>query len=120
MTDEPALSTANAATVNPGTGEPRITADALIDLRLNHPLAKQMRLLCRHDQLFWTEAGHELAAKAMELDPVYAPFNLARYRWFTDRLQRAAREVTQILILGAGFDSRAMTLPEVALRQVQV
>ena len=117
MTDEAAP---GAGQASEATGDPRITADALIDLRLNHPLAKQMRLLCPHDQLFWTPEGADLAAKAMALDPVYAPFNIARYRWFTDRLQRAAREAPQILILGAGFDSRAMALPEVALRQVQV
>ncbi|HVI89861.1 MAG TPA: class I SAM-dependent methyltransferase [Dongiaceae bacterium] len=94
--------------------DPRVTADGLVDLRLNHPLAKGQNLLCPHDRLFWNEAGRELAAMAQQLDPVYAPFNIARYRWFTERLLRAARDMPQILILGAGFDSRAMALPQQA------
>lgn len=92
--------------------DPRITADGLIDLRLHHPLAKGQNLLCPYDHLFWNEAGRDLAAMAQAVDPTYAAFNIARYRWFTERLQRAAREVSQILILGAGFDSRAMALPQ--------
>jgi len=100
--------------------DPRITADALVDLRLNHPLAKQQRLLCPHDQLFWTEAGRDLAQMALAVDPVYASFNIARYRWFTERLLRAADDVPQIIILGAGFDTRAMTLPQLAQRKLQV
>lgn len=102
------------------TRDPRVTADGLVDLRLNHPLAKRQNLLCPHDHLFWSEAGRELAAMAQQLDPVYAPFNIARYRWFTERLLRAAQEAPQILILGAGFDSRAMALPQQAGGAVQI
>jgi methyltransferase (TIGR00027 family) len=91
---------------------PQITADALIDLRLHHPLSKRQQLLCPHDQLFWTAAGRDLAMLAMTLDPVYASFNIVRYKWFTERLLRAAGEVPQILLLGAGFDSRAFALPQ--------
>ncbi|HVJ42061.1 MAG TPA: SAM-dependent methyltransferase [Dongiaceae bacterium] len=91
--------------------DPRITADGLIDLRLHHPLTKGQNLLCPYDHLFWNEAGRDLATLAQAVDPSYAAFNIARYRWFTERLHRAAKEVPQILILGAGFDSRAMALP---------
>lgn len=111
----------------PGTEEyqaeardPRVTADALVDLRLNHPLAKGQKLLCPHDQLFWSEAGRDLAAMAQQVDPAFAPFNIARYRWFTERLQRAAGEVAQILILGAGFDSRAMVLPQLLEGRIEI
>lgn len=97
-----------------------ISAEALIDLRLHHPLAKQQHLLYPHDQLFWTEAGRDQAAMLMEIDPVFAPFTIARYKWFTERLQRAAEQVKQILILGAGFDSRVMSLPQLGQGDLQV
>lgn len=105
---------------NQATRDPRVTADALVDLRLNHPLAKRQNLLCPHDRLFWNEAGRDLAAMAQQLDPVFAPFNIARYRWFTERMQRAAQDMPQILILGAGFDSRAMVLPQLASGKLAV
>jgi methyltransferase (TIGR00027 family) len=119
MTDEKA-SDGTAGTGSAALSDPRITADALIELRLHHPLAKKQHLLCPHDQLFWTPAGRDLFQMAIQVDPVYAPFNIARYRWFTERMQRAAREVSQILLLGAGFDSRAMALPELASGKLQV
>ncbi|HWT99314.1 MAG TPA: class I SAM-dependent methyltransferase [Terriglobales bacterium] len=100
--------------------DPRVTADALVDLRLNHPLAKGQNLLCPHDRLFWNETGRDLASTAQQLDPVFAPFNIARYRWFTERLQRAAQDMPQILVLGAGFDSRAMALPQLASGKLTV
>jgi methyltransferase (TIGR00027 family) len=101
-------------------GDPRVTADGLVDLRLHHPLAKRQNLLCPHDRLFWNEAGRELATMAQQLDPVYAAFNIARYRWFTERLRQAAQDVPQILILGAGFDSRATALPQLTTGKLTV
>jgi methyltransferase (TIGR00027 family) len=117
MTDE---TEGGASIGTEGLSDPRVTADALIELRLHHPLAKQQHLLCPHDQLFWTPEGRKLFEMAVMVDPPCVPFNIARYRWFTERLQRAAGEVSQILILGAGFDSRAMALPQVATGQLQV
>ncbi len=46
--------------------------------------------------------------------------NIVLYKWFTERLQRAAGEVPQILMLGAGFDSRAVTLPQLATGALQL
>jgi methyltransferase (TIGR00027 family) len=108
--DEPIA--ANPAIDDGTSASQQVTADALIDLRLHHPLAKRQQLLCPQDHLFWSEAGRDLAVMAMTLDPVYAPFNIVRYKWFTERLLRAADEVPQILLLGAGFDSRALALPQ--------
>lgn len=90
-----------------------ITADALIELRLHSPLATQLALPGSHDALFHTAQGRELARMALSVDPVYEQYNLARYRWFCDRIDEAAATLPQLVILGAGFDTRAMTLPSV-------
>lgn len=88
-----------------------ITADALIALRTEHPLAARLALPPTHDRLFLTKGGREMAARAQAVDPVYAQFNLARYLWFAERLADAAGRLPQFVVAGAGFDTRTMTLP---------
>jgi methyltransferase (TIGR00027 family) len=97
-----------------------IGASALIDLRLHHPLAKHQHVCGHHDQFFWVQAGSEWAAMLVDADPLYAPFVIARHRWFAERLQRAADQAKQILVLGAGFDGRPMSLVQLGLGQLQV
>ncbi|HTW29813.1 MAG TPA: class I SAM-dependent methyltransferase [Acetobacteraceae bacterium] len=101
----------------PGPFDPvsvQVTADALVELRLHHPLARELGLPESHDRLFWTEQGRTLAGMAAAVDPVYEQYNLVRYRWFCERMGEAAARMQQILLLGAGLDTRALTLPAFA------
>lgn len=97
-----------------------VTADGLVDLRLHNELAKRLKLHCPYDHLFWTQEGHDLACMAIQLDPVFAQHNLTRYKWFSGQMAKAAASLDQILILGAGFDTRSLTLPRVAAGKLQV
>lgn len=93
-------------------GGVQITADALIHLRARSPLAHRLAIQCPYDRLFLTEAGAALAKMALSLDPVYEQFNLVRYAWFTRRMSQHAARYGQIVILGAGYDTRSLALPE--------
>ncbi|MDY0884914.1 class I SAM-dependent methyltransferase [Dongia soli] len=97
-----------------------VTADGLVDLRLHNDLAKRLKLHCPYDHLFWTKEGRDLAGMAIQLDPVFAQHNLARYKWFSGQMTKAAGSLDQILILGAGFDTRSLTLPRVTAGKLQV
>jgi methyltransferase (TIGR00027 family) len=98
----------------------QVTADGLVDLRLHNDLAKRLTLHCPYDHLFWTQEGHDLACMAQRLDPVFAQHNLARYKWFSGQMTKAAASLDQILIFGAGFDTRSLTLPRAAAGKLQV
>lgn len=91
--------------------EVQVTADALTSLRTSSPLAAALGLDCPYDHLFANDAGKQLAAMALSLDPVYEQYNVVRYKWFTEQLDGAAGQFDQILLLGAGFDTRALTRP---------
>lgn len=90
--------------------EVHITADALIALRATSPLAARWGVAAPYDTLFATPAGRRLADLALSVDPVYEAFNLARFRWFSERFADAAAAGRQIVLLGAGFDTRGDAL----------
>ena len=92
-------------------GKVQITADALIHLRAESPLARRLGIDCPYDRLFQTEAGAALAETALSMDPVYEQFNLVRYAWFSRRMAELAAGYDQMVILGAGYDTRSLTLP---------
>lgn len=92
-------------------GKVQITADALIHLRAESPLARRLGIECSYDRLFQTEAGTALAETALSMDPVYEQFNLVRYAWFSRRMAELAAGFAQMVILGAGYDTRSLTLP---------
>lgn len=96
-----------------------VTADGLIELRTRSPLARRLGIEAPHDHLFATEAGRGLAVMATALDPVYEQYNLVRYRWFGERLARWA-SFRQILVLGAGYDTRTLALPVEGRRVFEV
>ncbi|MCG8548303.1 MAG: class I SAM-dependent methyltransferase [Alphaproteobacteria bacterium] len=98
----------------------QITADALTSLRSTSPLAVELGLDCPYDSLFANEAGRGLAEMALSLDPVYEQYNMVRYKWFTERLNAAAEGFEQIVLLGVGFDTRALTLPALTGGDCQV
>lgn len=88
----------------------QITADALIHLRATSPLARELGIDCPYDPLFRTEDGAALAATALSLDPVYEQFNLVRYAWFSHRMSDHAGRYPQLVVLGAGYDTRSLSL----------
>jgi len=88
----------------------QITADALIHLRATSPLARELAIECPYDHLFRTEEGAALAAMAQSLDPVYEQFNMVRYAWFALRMSDHAGRYPQLVILGAGYDTRSLSL----------
>jgi methyltransferase (TIGR00027 family) len=94
----------------PPSGKVQITADALIHLRTSSPLARRLGIECPYDPLFLTAAGAELAKMALSLDPVYEQFNLVRYAWFARRMSEQAGRFAQMVILGAGYDTRSLAL----------
>lgn len=86
--------------------EVHVTADALIALRATSPLAVRWSVAAPYDRLFATQAGRRLADLALSVDPVYEAFNLARFRWFSERFADAVAADRQVVLLGAGFDTR--------------
>lgn len=90
-------------------GTPGSTADGLVILRAGSQ-AQAAGLTDPHAGWFVSEAGHQLVRMATEVDPVYAQCNLARFLHTSARLRELAGEYTQVVLLGAGFDTRALWL----------
>lgn len=86
----------------------QITADGLIALRADNTLMQQVGASDPYASWFVTGEGRQLATFALEMDPVYAVFNLARYRWFSERLAAAVARFSQFVVLGAGYDTRPL------------
>ncbi len=84
----------------------QVTADGLIALRADDSLMKRVGASDPFAVWFLTEEGRGLAEFASRSDPVYTIFNLVRYRWFSERLADAAGRYSQIVVLGAGYDTR--------------
>lgn len=84
----------------------QITADGLIVLRADRALMERVGASDPYAPWFVTEAGRRLADFAAATDPVYVVFNLARYRWFSERLIAATERFSQFVVLGAGYDTR--------------
>lgn len=85
------------------------TADGLVVIRSGH----QARKLGLHDpfaEWFVAEEGYRLVQMARDVDAVYEEFNLARYLYTSSRMTKLAGQYEQMVILGAGFDCRALWL----------
>lgn len=96
-----------------------MTADGLTTVR-GSQMARQHGVIDPFAHWFITEAGDYLADKAIELDSIYAYFNLTRYGYTTQRLNELATQYRQMVFLGSGFDCRAMWLDNIQLHGVQV
>jgi methyltransferase (TIGR00027 family) len=88
----------------------QITADGLIVLRADEVMMDAVGASDPYASWFVTEDGRWLAILASETDPVFAAFNLARYRWFSEQLESAAATLSQFVVLGAGYDTRFLQL----------
>ena len=96
------------------------TADALVVLRANEALTGPFGIADPYARYFVTDAGKRMVEMAESVDPCYASFNLARYRYFTERIRDAAGQYRQILFLGAGYDTRSISMPEFGGGSVEV
>jgi methyltransferase (TIGR00027 family) len=93
------------------------TSDALCVLRSS---AEAERFGVRDPYAAWfvTAAGRRVFELARTVDPTFVAYNLARYVETTQVLGEAARRGKQIVVLGAGTDCRALTMPELAASRV--
>ncbi len=89
------------------------TSDALCVLRAS-PEAKSFDVHDPYAPWFVTDEGTRVFELARAVDRTFAAYNLARYVETTRALLSAARGGQQIVVLGAGSDCRALTLPELA------
>jgi methyltransferase (TIGR00027 family) len=89
------------------------TSDALCVLR-SSPEAGRFGVRDAYAAWFVTEAGTRVFELARAVDPTFVAYNLARYVETTRVLAEAARRGQQIVVLGAGTDCRALTMPELA------
>ena len=87
------------------------TNDALCVLR-SGPEATRFGVLDPYAGWFVTPAGERMYQLASTVDKTFVPYNLARYVVTTRALAAAAHARKQIVVLGAGTDCRALTLPE--------
>ncbi len=101
---------------NEATG---MTADGLVVLRAS-PEAAEIGIHDPYAASFASEAGRKMAQVGSETDRAHKYFNLARFRYTTEALQAAAAKYTQVVILGSGFDTRSLWLPEFASGRVRV
>jgi methyltransferase (TIGR00027 family) len=96
------------------------TADSLVIIRADVNLAKPFGVDDPFAHLFVTEAGKRMASMAISVDPCYVDFNLVRYRHITERIRDAISRYHQILFLGAGYDTRAISMIEFSDNPVEV
>lgn len=89
-----------------------ITADALVVLRADKNLSARFRFNDSTASWFITEQGKAMAAMAQSVDPAYVDFNMTRYQYFQYELAMAFNQYEQILVLGAGYDTRAIRLAQ--------
>ena len=98
----------------------QVTADALVVIRANEVLAGLLRIVDPYARYFVTDAGKRMVEMAESVDPCYVTFNLVRYRYFTERIREATARYRQFLFLGAGYDTRAISMPEFGCGSVDV
>lgn len=92
-----------------------ITADGLVALRASED-AQRFGVEDPYAAWFVTDEGRALRATAMRIDRVYDAFNLARFRYTTALLRAHGGAFPQVVLLGAGFDCRALWLEELRTR----
>ncbi len=69
-----------------------------------------------HAALFVSDGIRRHAAASYAADPRTVDLCFARFRRFSERMASAAAEVNQVLMLGVGYDTRALWLPEIVAR----
>ncbi len=95
------------------------TADGLAVVR-GSDQASDMGVLDPHAALFVDDAGRRLAEAAGRIDKVYPVYNLARFRWSSERVKALLTQVRQVVLPGVGFDTRALWYEPVASARLPV
>lgn len=93
--------------------EIQIAADPMIIIRAEQ-LPRRLDLVDPHAGWFITDGSRALEKIAERLDPMFTELNLARFARMSEAMQDAARHFPQILILGAGYDTRPLWLDGLA------
>jgi methyltransferase (TIGR00027 family) len=86
-----------------------ITADGLVVIRASEDAVK-IGVNDPFAAWFITDEGRKLAENALRLDQVYSDFNLARFKYTSGRLTALAGNFRQTVLLGSGYDTRALWL----------
>ena len=74
-------------------------------LRADSQLCAEIGIIDPYAPYFVTDAGRALCHKIItEMEGIYAHYNLARYQYFTRHMEQ--QQFEQLLVLGAGFDTR--------------
>lgn len=97
----------------------QIAADPMIVIRAER-MPERLDLVDPHAGFFLTDGSRALEQIAERLDPMFADLNLARFRRMSDRMIAAAARVPQIVLLGAGYDTRPLWLKGLAGREITV
>lgn len=97
----------------------QIAADPMIVIRAER-LPQRLELIDPHAGFFLTDGSRALERIAERLDPMFADLNLARFRRMSDRMIEAAGRVPQLVLLGAGYDTRPLWLKGLAGRNITV
>lgn len=97
-----------------------VTADGLVVLRADLQYSSVLKEQDPHAKWFVTEAGKQFVQMATSMDPVYVQFNMARYNYMTQQMKQAVQQVDQVVIAGAGYDTRPLWLKEFQKRQIPV
>ncbi|MEM9149145.1 MAG: class I SAM-dependent methyltransferase [Cyanobacteria bacterium P01_F01_bin.3] len=95
------------------------TADGLVVIRAGAQ-ASTLGISDPFAPWFVTSEGHKLVNMAKATDPVYEKFNLSRFQYTTSRLQELVTTYEQVILLGAGFDCRALSLESFKSGKVKV
>ena len=95
------------------------TADGLVVIRSGE-LARTLGIKDPFAHWFVTNEGHSLVELAKSTDPVYEEFNLSRFKYTTSRLEALATSYKQVILLGAGFDCRALWLNQFQTGRVKI
>jgi len=91
------------------TGMGEVSADGCVVIRAG-PLAKAMGIDDPFAAGFVNEAGIRFFEMARKVDPHYEPHNLCRFKFTSALLEEIAPQMSQAVILGAGFDCRPLYL----------
>jgi methyltransferase (TIGR00027 family) len=95
------------------------TADGLVVIRSGRQ-ARQWGIEDPFAPWFVTEEGRKLVQMAKQVDAAYEELNLARFRYTSSLLTHLASRYGQMLVLGAGFDCRALWLDGLKEGRVRV
>ncbi len=89
------------------TSKVRLTADALMTLRADPALTEKAGFADPLARYFVTDEGKQMTAMIVkEVEEIYIPYNLARFKFFMEKME--PEDYQQLLLLGCGYDTRTL------------